>query len=593
MIMKLRVVSMIAVLSAVTVSCINSDYDISEKEFDMTVSIGGDSLALPIGTTAKIPVSSFMDYAEGSTDMIVVRPDGSLAFSMKETQSVDIQKINSSDLASDDFSVSSDITMSMPDFTGLPSPGYPVELPEIDLPFDENVQFSMDFGSIGSEIVSIDAINLEARFLINISLKEIPDLGDAASVRLSGSIRLPDCLVLSGNYTDNTVLIDELLTSEVSDISVGISAVKDIVPSDDGTISIDETVEFTGSLSITDAVGDVDQVSGAAVLLAYEVGIVDIVPESIECKVDYTLAPEKMNISLEDLPDMLRSDDVNIDLLAPSVSLVLRSNVSMPVSADLRIVPYIDGVPDEGNVLSTSIDLPSSEDPSDYVESRYVLADSREYLDDRLDGYTFVQMAISDLISLMPERLEVEVSGSTDPEEPALIVLDTQYDVDMEYEVDVPFMFGKDFSASAVQVMELDSQISGIISDMFSKGKSIVLGGSVTNSIPLDFGFRVMALDENGDILPVSSDEVMVQACNGDGTPYTDEFRTELKVEGGAVLEKNICGLQIEVFLKGNESVEGIALSEDDFVQLGLFAVVVGGVDIDLSELSGETVSMN
>ena len=570
---------------AVFVSCEDERYDLSQG-VDLTVSIGGDSLALPIGTTSSISLKSLMDsYGgnAGSDDYIKVLEDGTYAFMMSGQESFEFDQISSGGLSMDDYSVSSSIDIAITE--GLQS-GYASEIPPLYIDFDEVLDFSMSIDDVPGQIESLDSIILSSAYIdVDLYLENLPDLGADGRISVKAGMTIPESLILDG-MSGNYYYVDEPL-SEDGRLNVRIPVrglrIGDI---ENGAITFNETVGLAGSFILEDVSIDHGELIGREVTLGYSALFGNIMPTDVYGKFNYSIDDYNVSVDIgNSLPDFMKGDDVVLDFSNPFLLLSLNTNISIPFEASMNLTPFVGESPNVDGIQEISMKMKASQSADSYVENNYMVGVSDKSLSE-YPGYEFVQAELNGLLNPVPDSLRLSLSAAVSEMDQYHIVLDCSYSADIDYELVVPFELGPDFKAGFSETVDIEAgNVADIITDMLRSGKAAVLKGEMTNSIPLNLAFNIKAVDQYGQLLPVSSKDGVLPACNPDGSPVVAPWRLELSADAPIDENASIGGLIIDIRIASGEDISGIPVGEDDFVKLSVSFQLQGGFEGNIEDL--------
>ena len=346
---------------AVFVSCEDERYDLSQG-VDLTVSIGGDSLALPIGTTSSISLKSLMDSYGGNAgadDYIKVLEDGTYAFMMSGQESFGFDQISSGGLSMDDYSVSSSIDIAITE--GLQS-GYASEIPPLYIDFDEVLDFSMSIDDVPGQIESLDSIILSSAYIdVDLYLENLPDLGADGKISVKAGMTIPESLILDG-MSGNYYYVDEPL-SEDGRLNVRIPVrglrIGDI---ENGAITFNETVGLAGSFILENVSIDHGELIGREVTLGYSALFGNIMPTDVYGKFNYSIDDYNVSVDIgNSLPDFMKGDDVVLDFSNPFLLLSLNTNISIPFEASMNLTPFVGESPNVDGIQEISMKMKASQ----------------------------------------------------------------------------------------------------------------------------------------------------------------------------------------------------------------------------------------
>lgn len=157
---KIHLVSPLLIVLAIQIffySCIDDRYDLA-KGLSGQMALGGDSLAIPIGSTDTIKISRFLDSTD--TKMLKTMEDGGYGLTMKDSVNTEIPKIDQTYLKIDDKTFSTSKKLSFGD----------ISLADFSIPavtVDKDV--SLNLNSVDINNFDIPSISKSSTFSAGIS----------------------------------------------------------------------------------------------------------------------------------------------------------------------------------------------------------------------------------------------------------------------------------------------------------------------------------------------------------------------------------------------------------------------------------------
>ena len=109
-------------------SCIDERYDLADKEIDMDMTVGGEELALPFGSTEKITFEEILPVE--NTDYLVTDENGDYCIVSDNTvfsEDITVSEITFGNSRASELGMNFG---SVPASGGLPSEEFPFRLPE-------------------------------------------------------------------------------------------------------------------------------------------------------------------------------------------------------------------------------------------------------------------------------------------------------------------------------------------------------------------------------------------------------------------------------------------------------------------------------
>ena len=205
---------------------------------------------------------------------------------------------------------------------------------------------------------------------------------------------------------------------------------------------------------------------------------------------------EETSLELDSLPEELSGDNLCLDFADPRLNLDISTNLGIPMSATLELIPYVNGVAVEANKVSiNNVQLPHSATAATTTEKKYTICKAASSAP---AGREFIEADISKLLKQIPEKLTVKIVAGVDPTQTSVLEPSAAYTLDLAYGINVPLSFGKDFSFTTDTELDLSGAASVVsMGDFGIKGK-------VLNDSPLNLSIQFDLLDPDGNVVPQS-----------------------------------------------------------------------------------------
>ncbi len=433
---------------------------------------------------------------------------------------------------------------------------------------------------IPEQLVSLDLIELEnADINILIDAGSLPELG-TASLAVNIDVKFPEILKVedadeNGNMKFSGTLGDDnmIVFPPVKVKSLNLSGV-------DIKNGISENLSVSGTIVLNDATLDIDEWLGRDLKLNLEAGLKDVLIGKIVGKVDYEISPVVQEVEIGDLADGFEDMgmEVNLDFNHAHLALEVETNLGVPVTAHVELIPYYGGQPGEKTVKA---DLELDPEKLDDNVARFWLA---EKVDNRCpQNYELVE--VENLLSIfknIPEKLEVKLTGGTDSSKDCVLEPSDSYSLKINYLFELPLEFGEEFEVTYRDTL---SGIPEIVGSVLSKGNRIMLGGEISNSLPLALDLKLNFLDSDGEQVPLADEcgEQHIAPCGLDGKASKTELKILIALEDG-VDAGDIESVEL-MFDANSGGVVGVPVTEDAYLQAVLQAVLPDGVTVDLKEI--------
>ena len=444
--------------------------------------------------------------------------------------------------------------------------GFAVNIPAItaetisldeNLSFDVNQKFNLLVKNIPEQLQQIDEIlldevyvNLDAQFVglpssattpFNVDLTvTLPDFLEPNVIPVNGKI-------VNGKLSATPVKLNKLYNikpDENGEIK-GSIAIEGKISASSASINISELqsdITATVEASIQNANGKI-AVSKAVGVFSYEI-------------------EEETTMALDNMPEMIKT--ATIDLADPVLNIDIATNLGIPMTADLELVPIAGGVEQEAIVLN-NVELPYSSVPTTTSTKSYSICKAASSAP---AGRTFIQADLSQLLKKLPDSIKVKIKASVTPTAPAIIDTKAQYTLDLNYGIRVPLAFGKDFSFSTETELDLASAASVISMGDFT------LSGKVLNDSPLNLTAALNILDANGNIIELkdlnqepikiqingaSTSNISIPLCTKDKSRVASKLK--IKIDVSAIPDVPVKTTDCLQFLDLVASASGITIN--------------------------------
>lgn len=480
----------------VTTSCIDNSYDLN-KDIDMTVNVGGEHLAIPVGYTEQITLDKIIELDEGD-DLQLVNGEYHLLKSDKidETNtSVKMVTVNESSNPINSINVLNNVDYSQPG--------------------DVTVEDIESEGSVNTEAHGIDeavieigslTANTPAKLTLSFEINKTSSISYSDVTIDKMTITFPDFIKFeegqSGLNGQVLTISNETLSSSTYTIDLYISKYVfgekygdgNKVKEENGdriikienqkiTVKTDVTVhqaQGTGSLSITPT----------AILAAMTVSEVNGT-----IKPDMDVKPTE--VELTNLPDFLQDEEVKLDITNPVFSFKANNPLNEEIEMDGIMTGYKNGkVTKTVKIGSGNGGVPIKLKPSGNKQQTISIVRNEKTVVET--GATKVIVPnLNDIIETIPDRISVELKPAVKTDDYYTVNLGQDYVLNSEYNIDIPLSFGSGLKIvyeETIDDFDLDLEDVDI--------KKAIISITADNTIPLKMEIKnenVSALDVNGN----------------------------------------------------------------------------------------------
>ena len=538
----------------ITTSCIDSSYDLN-KDIDMTISAGGEHLAIPVGYTEKITLDKIIELDEGDDLQIV---DGEYHLLKKNN----IDETNTS-VGTVTVAESENIIDAITLLNSVSTPGANIVIPKkqsegkinaeargvdkavieigslaADMPTTLTLKFELG-GGISIERVDIktmtitfpDFIQFENENGLNGQTLTMTDVQIKPS-EFKNELKI-NKYVFGNTYGEGNRVEEEngdrILKIENQKITIEMQGIYANNPQGSGSLSITPTVTLS-EMAVSEVYGTIQP-------------DIDVKPTEVE---------------LNNLPDFLQDDEIRLDITNPVFSF----NANNPLNTDVEMDGVLTGYKD-GKVTKTvkigsgnggaSITLKPSGDKQQTIS---IVRDEKTVVE--ANATKVVVPNLNDIIETIPDRINVELKPAVKTEQYYTVNLGQDYTLNSAYDIDIPLSFGSNLKIVYEETLDnFDLDLEDV--DI----EKAVLSINAVNTIPLAMEIKnenVSALDANGNVIKdidVTVEGTITESKDG-------------KTEVSSTLNVNL-----------NETAEG-AISKLDGLKLKITAVPGQATDVQL-----------
>lgn len=538
----------------ITTSCIDSSYDLN-KDIDMTISAGGEHLAIPVGYTEKITLDKIIELDEGDDLQIV---DGEYHLLKKDN----IDETNTS-VGTVTVAESKNIIDAIPLIYSVSTPGANIIIPDKQSEGKINAEARgvdkavIEIGSLAADMPTTLTLKFELGGGISIERVDIktmtitfPDFIQFENENgLNGqTLTMTNVQIEPSGFTKELKINkyafgntygegnrveeengDRILKIENQKITIEMQDIYANNPQGSGSLSITPTVTLS-EMAVSEVYGTIQP-------------DIDVKPTEVE---------------LNNLPDFLQDDEIRLDITNPVFSF----NVNNPLNTDVEMDGVLTGYKD-GKVTKTvkigsgnggaSITLKPSGDKQQTIS---IVRDEKTVVE--ANATKVVVPNLNDIIETIPDRINVELKPAVKTEQYYTVNLGQDYTLNSAYDIDIPLSFGSNLKIVYEETLDnFDLDLEDV--DI----EKAVLSINAVNTIPLAMEIKnenVSALDANGNVIKdidVTVEGTITESKDG-------------KTEVSSTLNVNL-----------NETAEG-AISKLDGLKLKITAVPGQATDVQL-----------
>lgn len=538
----------------ITTSCIDSSYDLN-KDIDMTISAGGEHLAIPVGYTEKITLDKIIELDEGDDLQIV---DGEYHLLKKDNIDETNTSVGTVTVAESENIIDA-ITLINTESTS----GVNIVIQKKQSEGKINAEARgvdkavIEIGSLAADMPTTLTLKLELGGEISTSLVKVgtmiitfPDFIQFENENgLNGqTLTMTNVQIEPSGFTKELKINkyafgstygegnrveeengDRILKIENQKITIEMQDIYANNPQGSGSLSITPTVTLS-EMAVSEVYGTIQP-------------DIDVKPTEVE---------------LNNLPDFLQDDEIRLDITNPVFSF----NANNPLNTDVEMDGVLTGYKD-GKVTKTvkigsgnggaSITLKPSGDKQQTIS---IVRDEKTVVE--ANATKVVVPNLNDIIETIPDRINVELKPAVKTEQYYTVNLGQDYTLNSAYDIDIPLSFGSNLKIVYEETLDnFDLDLEDV--DI----EKAVLSINAVNTIPLAMEIKnenVSALDANGNVIKdidVTVEGTITESKDG-------------KTEVSSTLNVNL-----------NETAEG-AISKLDGLKLKITAVPGQATDVQL-----------
>ena len=430
------------------------------------------------------------------------------------------------------------------------------------------------------EIISISEAQLkDVQTNLDFTFSNLPELN--TDIEVEASITFPEVITLDQNderVSGNTLNIKGIIDSKGKLLVDPVKIDKLDLSSYDFTSASDLTgkIEVTGKFTALNPKANINSLGGN-IDIDIDVKIPDIKFEKIVGRIDYDIDQFNQNIQLEGLPDFMKDENFVLDFANPHLLLKVKSNLGIPVAADLILTPVYSGT--DGTPISCKLNLPASPEASSTITTNFWLANTDNGCP---ADCIHIEADIRGLLQKIPDQFKLVLDAKTNSEMDGTIQPDSQYTLDVDYEFVAPFEFGDKTHIETEQIVEgLGADIGKLL-----RKNSLKIGGEITNTLPLQLLLSIELLDSGKNVIPMDEPcQQVLKACASDGSASVTQVDLVLHKNDIDAME-NLSALKLKYEV--TSPVSGVSVKEDSYLQAVLTIALPEGYTIDFNNNTEE-----
>lgn len=582
-------VAMAASFAAVALWSCSSEIDFTDDSLDTSVTIGGDSLAVPVGSLDTIRMNDFLQMQEGG--IVKTDKDGNyyIEFTKDFHRTIDMGNVRDN-VRLPEQDIRKGLTFRF-DVSGTPSGDM---FRWAMTPADGSMTYNCDLSSALEYVVSIDRVEFnDATVSLEIPYVDLPD-----GSRIEVTMGFPDQFEIRDSDIKEHIFSGEVYYGRIDFQAVEIESVNfGLTEKDDFS---DVRFEFSiKEIAITTESGQGGYNPGNELALDMMLNVGGSEPYaffgkvniSTENQLDDMYSDTENLVMLDGIPSFLKADDVRLVFNNPRLEVELSSNIGVPMTAeavmtgmdyDMNTGMYEDA--DES--LAIALDAPYTTGNAYAPEwVRYWVSPVNPG-SDMPAGYEWIQNTeLRTFLSRIPDALKVDVEAATDLTRDVRhqLYFDRDYEVGGDMKFILPFEFG---SGLYLPVRQTIDGVPEIVSSALSSA-SLTITGKVFSTLPVDVELGIILLDYDNRQVGALKNVQTIQSANADGTP--SESYLNLSSEGMEITGE-VYSVALEFVLSSD--IDGLSFSDESFLSVqDVTLSVPGGITVNTSVINDNNMN--
>jgi len=560
-------------------SCVDQGYDLS-KDIDLAIHIGGDGLALPVGSTDSIKLSKIIKVDESD---VLHLSGGEYSLMKKDTidPAVNVNIPNATDISIPTITWESSNLYTMVNLpTRTSRRSLSMELPVPATSWNLTL-LNEDMPAEVKAIKTITPQNGGVDATITLTLTGVTSAVDYEFNNLE--LVFPDFIV-SPQLTNHKMILNgstkvvkiKITSFDFSNEPGGALAIK--IVNGKRTLSLSKPVTFSGAITVSGLSTSTGDVRLRATVQTPSVAI-----SEVDGKVDPSINVNIKPISL-DIPDFLEDDKVELDVLDPMIRLNVTNETAVPIIIDGSLKGYRN----ETLIRNITVKDDNSKPITIGASGNTLICLSRTGKSGPAESVKYKIDSLNYFIQKIPDQIKFIMNAHADQSTTHKIKLGTNYKVKIGYAVEVPFRFGPGLS---IVYNDTIDDINKSIKDL--DVKKVTINTTIENNIPLNLQLQVTPVGIDKKPITDVSVEVkgesgntsgIIQSCDKDGKTQESPLTIELtEAANGAI--KKLDGLLLKITAKSTETVNGMPLKDAQYIRLkNIKAKASGGMNVDLND---------
>ena len=552
--------------------CTDNDFDLSK--IDTTIGIGGDGLTLPTNSTESIMLDDFLEL--NNSDLVSIAANGDYMFHKEGDDCTPAHpNIDKVVVTSQGINNNFKVAVTVPPSALLSGRKLSKRAKKIDLIKAGGKVAEFEYvGNAPKEIEDLTSAGVSAPVTINVNLSNdlkgfVPKFKELTlQIPSYMHLKITSCSPNSYSYDPKTGKITLTDVSTASNIVIkGEVTTLDFkaTPTTNNKLTFVANKKSEGKVNMKGEIEtsiSFDEINANATSIPSDLHLSaimkmdDITITSAKGKFNPDIDLGNLgNIEINDVPDFLTGDDVNVNLHNPIIELEIGSNIAVTGKVSGTIVATFDnGKP------NCSVNIPKMTIKPN-ANTRICICKHKEGVDDTKYDEVVEVPNLSDIFATIPKTIKFDADASADATQEADVKLGHQYTITPKYNITAPLAF--DAGANISYTDSFDGWNEDIKDCEFAEGTYIELTADIENKLPAYLDVNADAIDVNGNKMSQDLIEVKVSnsiAASTDGVQAkTTPIIITLREKKSGMLKK-VDGLKYNIKLaagEGNDAIVG------------------------------------
>ena len=552
--------------------CTDNDFDLSK--IDTTIGIGSDGLTLPTNSTENIMLDDFLEL--NNSDLVSIADNGDYMFHKEGDDCTPAHpNIDKVVVTSQGINNNFKVAVTVPPSVLLSGRKLSKRAKKIDLIKAGGKVAEFEYvGNAPKEIEELTSAGVSAPVTIRVNLSNdlksfVPKFKELTlQIPSYMHLNITSCSPNSYSYDTKTGKITLKDVNTASDIVIkGKVTTLDFkaTPTTNNKLTfvankknegkVNMKGEIETSISFDEINANVTSIPSDLHLSAV-MSMDDITITSAKGKFNPDIDLGNLgNIKINNVPDFLTGDEVNVNLHNPIIELEISSDIAVTGKVSGTIVATFDnGKP------NCSVDIPKMTIKPN-ANTRICICKHKEGVDATNYDEVVEVPNLSDIFATIPKTIKFDADASADATKEAEVELEHQYTITPKYNITAPLAF--DAGANISYTDSFDGWNEDIEDCEFAEGTYIELTADIENKLPAYLDVNADAIDVDGNKMSQNLIEVKVSnsiAASTDGVQAkTTPIIITLREKKSGMLKK-VDGLEYNIKLaagEGNDAIVG------------------------------------